>query len=206
MPLPAAVLLGLCAAAPAAAAPFAAVVPKEIQVDTTDPTYKVTFTYWGWIVCTGDSLTQSDLDTAVIETGTDKGGATVSQRFDNTEMLAPLRAGEAAGQRVDSYNAVMDTLLQAGEALKAPMLGFFRAEINWLNNPGFTDTLQFTSTITMAGEELTYTTTMIFGELGTVLPLVVEGQRIASTPVPVAVQAATWGSIKARFLPGSRKR
>jgi hypothetical protein len=194
----------LCMAASAGAAPFAAVVPKEIQVDTTDPTYKVVFNYWGWIVCTGDSLTQSDLDMAVIETETDKGGATVSQRFDNTDTLAPLRAGEAAGQRVDPNNAVMDTLLQAGETLKAPMLGFFHTEIVF--NAGSTDTLQFTSTITMAGEELTYTTTMIFGELGTVLPVVIEGQRIASTPVPVAVQAATWGNLKTRFLPGSRER
>jgi len=195
-----AVVLLAAGASAAEAAPFAAVVPKEIQVDTAGPSFRVIFPYWGWIVCTGDSLTQLDMSTALITIETDKGVVTASHFFDNVDMLTPLRAGEAAGLRVDPWNAVMDTLLQAGEALKAPGTAFYFADVVF--TAGMTDTIHLTSTLTMAEEELTYTTTLIFGDLGLALPLVVEGQRIASTPVPVAVEPATWGSLKARFLPG----
>lgn len=195
--------LGLLVAAAAAnAAPFAAVVPKVIRVDTTAPAKQITFYYWGWIVATGDSLTQTDMSTAGIDIQLDKFGASISQGFINLATLTPLRAGEAAGLRLDPYNSVMDTLLQAGEALKSPDTGFFSTDISFTG--GYTDTVTFTSTITMAGEELTYSTTMIFGELGSVLPVVVEGQRVASTPIPVAVERTRWGSLKARFLPGGK--
>jgi hypothetical protein len=197
--LAAAVLLA--AGTAAEAAPFAAVVPKEIRVDTTAPAYRITFSYWGWIAATGDSLTQADMSTAQIDIQTD-GNVSISQEFTNLGMVTPLRTGEVAGRRIDPYNTVMDTLLEAGETLKAPDTGFFTTDMTF--DSGYTDTVSFTSTITMAGEELTYTTTMIFGELGSVVPVVVEGQRAASTPVPVTVERTRWGSLKVRFLPGGK--
>jgi hypothetical protein len=190
----------LAAATGAAAGPFDAVVPATIQIDTTAPAYRIDFYYWGWIAATADSLTALDLDTAVIQVETEATPATIDHGpFENGEDLAPLRAGEVAGLRLHPWNSAFDTLLVAGEALKASGTGFFSTAITF--PAGYTDTVTVTTTLTMAGEALSYTTTVIFGELGLLLPLIVEGQRIASAPVPSSTEAATWGSLKTRFLP-----
>lgn len=180
------------------AAPYVAVVPKEIQVDSTAPQFKISFMYWGWIGATGEALTEQDLDDAVVTVLIDDPEAFITMTpFQNLSSFAPLDSGEVAGLRLDPGNAVYDTLLQAGESLKSSAVGLFETTIGF--PPGHVDTALVTATITMAGQELSYFTTVYFGEFALLRPEVLFGQRIPSVPIPVPVSPATWGSLKQKY-------
>jgi hypothetical protein len=190
----------LATARGAGAAPFDVVVPQEIRVDTTSPAFKVRFEHWGWIAATGDSLGWQDLEQAVLTADFETAAVAIDQGgFENLGSLAPLLLGEVAGLRLDPGNAAAyDSLLLGGETLKAPSLGLFPTTIVFPE--GYADTATVTATITMAGEELEYTTTVIFGEFGLLRPEVTVGQRVSSVPIPAPAVSVSWGALKARFL------
>lgn len=203
--IPGAVLAALVLGSVTAfAVPFDVVVPREIQIDTTLPSSGVQFEYWGWVIATSDTITQEDLNSAQITIEIGGSDATVDQvGFKNTAVLAPLIPGEVAGYRLDPENAAAYDSLLSGESLKAPTTPFWTTLFEFNMGPTDTtalvDTLTVTGTITMNGDELSYSTTVYFGDYS-VIPVVALGQRVSSTPIPVLVRRTSWGDLKSKFL------
>jgi len=183
-------LLLLCAGP--ALAGFDAIVPQEVRIDTGNSYSGYSSSTWGWIVATDQTITQTDLQNAVVSATTSDPLVLFSNSLQNAHYGTPLAPGEVAGKYSAAENAAAFTpYLSEGESLKAPDWPLWNFGISY--SVGYTADVPLNGLLTMDGEYVSYSTLLRFGpweQAG--VSYMASGQRLTSqdmedVPEPISL-------------------
>lgn len=173
-------VLALFALAPTAASAipvFDVIVPTHYRVDTVS-NIGLSNGSFGWIISTGDTITVSDLTSAIISHSIDDSAVTVIAVMINEGAVAPLTVGEVGGAS-NALNPAYNALLLGGESLIAPGVQLWGLTLLYPNS--YTGTATLDTTLQIGDQTVTFQTTVQMGNLPTQYRA---AQRLTSVPVP----------------------
>lgn len=177
---------------------FDIIVPSIVEI-RTDTGILGVGTPWGWIVATGETLPEAELDGASLLLSTDDPNVTITTTFNPSFSLAP---GNVAGLDVAPFTLALEQLLAPGEVVSLETSNFWRWQIDLppalaVLAPYQTETILHT-TIEIAGQTVSFDTIIKMGpQYGTEIdPLtIVAAQRLSSVPEPSSYALAAIGMI-----------
>jgi hypothetical protein len=196
-------------------AAFDIIVPTDVEIHTTNDQTVSSFGYWGWVVATDNSISLADFLNASLPSAISDPMVSVSQDFIGEFFTAPLDPGEVGGQSA-ANNAVFNPFLLPGETLNAPTFGFWSITFDFPrslgHDSGNTPSI-LTSSITIGGETIDYSTNVLFINDETNGKVITGAQRLSTNggvivPEPIStVLFLTGGGIMAgrRYLKKRKK-
>lgn len=157
---------------------FDVVVPTLYRVDTVSNIGLANGSF-GWIISTGDTITLSDLTSAIVSHSIDNPAVTVTGVMINEGFFAPLTVGEVGGAS-NALNAPYTAFLLGGESLVGPGVQLWGLALSYPSSYIGTATLD--TTLQIGDQSVTFQTTVELGDLPTQYRA---AQRLTSVTVPV---------------------
>lgn len=156
---------------------FDVIVPTVYRVDTVSNIGNANGSF-GWIISTSDTITLSDLTSAIISHSIDDSAVTVTGAMINEGFFAPLTVGEVGGAS-NALNPAYNAFLLGGESLVGPAVQLWGLTLHYPDSYVGTATLD--TTLQIGDQSVTFQTTVQLGNLPTQYRA---AQRLTSSPVP----------------------
>lgn len=161
---------------------FSVIVPSIMEYRTTN-SEAIIHTSGGWLVSTKTNIDLECLTNAVFHSSFDQPFLQAWDDFLSAFNVAPMPPGRVAGYRSTNTNAqAFDPLLQPGEALYRPNMGFWSRGVGF--PLGYVGTNRISCIVVISNEYAAFTAEYRFTHSEGKLVAILEGQRVSSRTIP----------------------